>query len=382
MTALKKLWARIQRHRPYTAYTRYADANGDLLAAGVGYYSFFSVFPAVALAFATLGFVLEGRPELVDTIAKELNQTFPNMVRTAGNPDGIIGVSAPSTVALTITGIVAFFTLLFTGLGWIGALRTGIRGIYGLDASPDNPVKTKVRDLGVLVILGFGVALSAVTSSGASAAGGWVTDELGIRGAEWLITLVGILIGVVFDTAIMVVLLRVLPSVPLPWHNVRNGAIFGGVMLTALKVFGTRLVAMISDNPLLGAVAVAVGLLFWLNLMARIVLLSAAWAAIHVDIERLLDDDETGPFARAARPAFVAPLTARVDATLVPYGGAAPRGRVDDASAPAGGSAGTGEGTGDATGDGNGGNRRPGAVGAAAAVVLTGIGALRRRLRR
>lgn len=373
MTALKKLWARIQRHRPYTAYQRYADANGDLLAAGVGYYSFFSVFPAVALAFTTLGFVLQGRPELLDTIANELNQTFPNMVRTAANPDGIIGVSAPSTVALTITGIVAFFTLLFTGLGWIGALRTGIRGIYGLEASPDNAVKTKVRDLGVLVTLGIGVGLSAVTSSGASAAAGWVTDAVGIRGAEWAITLLGILIGVVFDTAIMVVLLRVLPSVPLPWHNVRNGAIFGGVMLTALKVFGTRLVAMMSDNPLLGAVAVAVGLLFWLNLMARIVLLSAAWAAIHVDIERLLDDDDSGAFARAARPAFVAPLTAQVDTTLLPYAGAPPRAMADGAPPPAVASGGTGDG---------GRGRRAGAVGAAAAVVLTGIRAVRRRLRR
>lgn len=326
MNALKKAWATITRHRPYTAYQRYGQANGDLLAAGVGYYSFFSVFPAIALGFTVFGFVLQGRPELIETIADSLNTTFPNMIKTADNPDGFIGISAPSTVALTITGIVAFVTLLLSGLGWIGALRTGIRGVFGLEASDENAVKTKVRDLGVLVALGLGIALSAVLTSAVGGLAGQITAWLGIAGAEWLVTLVGILIGIGFDTLLMVVVLRVLSSVPLPWPNVRDGALFGAVLLTLLKVFGARLVAGATDNPLLGAVAVAVGLLFWLNLMARVILLSAAWAATHVDIDYLVDDDAVGAFARAAaRPAFVMPLTGRADTSAVPYAGGPPR---------------------------------------------------------
>ena len=50
------------RYRPGPAT---ASANGDLLAAGVGYFAFFSIFPALALAFAIFGFVLQGRPDLV-----------------------------------------------------------------------------------------------------------------------------------------------------------------------------------------------------------------------------------------------------------------------------------------------------------------------------
>ncbi|MEO6999908.1 MAG: YihY/virulence factor BrkB family protein [Terracoccus sp.] len=325
MTDLKKLWQVISRHRPYTAYQRYGEANGNLLASGVAYYSFFSVFPAIALAFTVFGFVLQGRPDLLNAIADQVNQTIPNLIKTASVPNGLIGISAPTTTALTITGLVAFFTLLLAGLGWIGALRTGIRAVFGLGSSPGNPVLTKLRDLAVLSALGFGIAVSAAVSS---VAGGFTTQvagAVGLGGEEWLVTVVGLLLGLVFDSGLMVLMIRVLSGVPLPWHNVRDGAIFGGVLLGVLKYFGSALIANATKNPLLGAVAVSVGLLFWLNLMARVILLSAAWAATHVDIATIVSGEAVNPFARVVRPAFVAPLTVTADTTLVPYAGGPPR---------------------------------------------------------
>ena len=71
--AFKDLVNRVKQSHPYRAWKRYGDANGDLLAAGVGYFAFFSIFPALALAFAVFGFVLRGRPDLLDTIAESLN---------------------------------------------------------------------------------------------------------------------------------------------------------------------------------------------------------------------------------------------------------------------------------------------------------------------
>ena len=57
------------------------------------------------------------------------------MVKTPSNPNGIISVEAPASLTLTVTGIISFVTLLLAGLGWVGALRTGIRGVFGLEAS-------------------------------------------------------------------------------------------------------------------------------------------------------------------------------------------------------------------------------------------------------
>src|SRR6478609_6183895 len=165
MAALQRILDRLKATRGYRAWTRYGEANGDLLAAGVAYFAFFSIFPALALAFAIFGFVLQDRPDLVAAIADSLNQTLPGMVKTADNPDGIISLTAPASLTLTITGVIAFITLLLAGLGWVGALRTGLRTVFGLKVSSGNVVTTKLRDLGVLTVLGVLVAVSAIFTS-------------------------------------------------------------------------------------------------------------------------------------------------------------------------------------------------------------------------
>jgi membrane protein len=324
------LLARLKASRPYGAWKRYGDANGDLLAAGIGYFAFFSIFPAVALGFTVFGFVLRGRPDLLETIAGSLNQTLPGMVRTTDHPEGIISLSPPESATLTITGIVSLVTLLLSGLGWIGALRTGIRGIFGLDASPGNLVTTKVRDLGVLVTLGVGVAASALLSSALGGLTDRVAEWIGLPGQGLLVSLVGLAIGLAFDTVIMVVLLRLLSGVPLPWRNVREGAIVGAALLTLLKFLGGTLIAHATRNPLLGAVAVSVGLLFWLNLISRVVLLAAAWSANRLDVARIAAGGSEPTWAGAARPAFLASLGARADVSSPPYGAGPSGARAED----------------------------------------------------
>jgi membrane protein len=307
--AVKDLADRVTATRPYRAWERYRDANGRLLAAGVCYFAFFSIFPALALAFTAFAFFLQGRPDILNTIAESLNETFPGMVKTAENPDGLIGISAPEASTLTITGIVSLVTLLWAGLGWVGALRRGIRGVFGLDAA-GNVVLAKMRDLGVLLTLGLGIALSAIVTS---AVGGWaesIADWIEVLpGNPVLFTATGLILGVLFDALLMVILIRVLSGAPLPWANVRTGAIVGAVLLTAMKYFGGLLVERATSNPLLGTVAVAAGLLVWLNLMARVVLFSAALAANDLDVARLAGVAEP---AATLSPLSVVPYAAHV----------------------------------------------------------------------
>ncbi|WP_347353909.1 YihY/virulence factor BrkB family protein, partial [Intrasporangium sp.] len=279
MSAVRRITDWLKSTRLFQTWDRYGQHNGNLLAAGVGYYAFFSIFPALAVGFTIFGFVLRGQPTMLETIADSLNDALPGMVRTASHPDGIIGLSAPQASTLTITGVVGFVVLLWAGLGWISALRKGIRAIYGLSAKPGNLALAKLRDLGVLVSFGFAVAVSAILTSAVGGVAGNIADWVGLGGQAWVVTLVGLIISAAFDTMLMVVLLRLLSGVPLPWPAVRSGALIGGIALTVLKFFGGFLVARATSNPLLGAVAVPVGLLFWLNLMSRVVLLSAAWTA-------------------------------------------------------------------------------------------------------
>jgi membrane protein len=321
---LKRTIDRIKALHAYESWERFGAANGNLLAAGVAYFAFFSVFPAVALAFAIFGFFLQGRPELLTAIADTLNQILPGMVKTAEHPNGIITIEAPSSLTLTVTGIISFVTLLLAGLGWVGALRTGIRGVFGFDKASGNAVTAKARDLLVLATLGLAVVVSAVLTSAAGGLAEQVASWVGLPGNDVVVALAGIVVGFSIDTCIMVLLLRVLSGVRLPWTSVRDAALLGALALTVLKLLGGWLIGRATANPLLGAVALSVGLLVWLNLISRVVLLSAAWAAGQADLSGLEPDGVRAVPGQVIRPSFVAPVAARSDTRLVPYGGTDP----------------------------------------------------------
>jgi membrane protein len=277
----RALFAALTRTRAYRAWTRFGDAKGNLLAAGVAYFGFFSLFPAVALAAVVFGFLLAGSPELLDDVGRSLDEALPGLVQTADNPDGLMPLAAPETATLSWAGAVAFVSLVLGGLGWIGSLRDGIRSVFGVRGSDGNPVLAKLRDLLVMGLLGASLLVSAVSSSVVAAASTWVSDLLGL--GQGVVTVAGVAVSFILDTAVMVVLLRVLSGVPLPWKDIRSGALLGGLGMTVLKMLAATLIAMATRNPLFGSFVVVVGLLFWLNLVSRLVLLSAAWAANDID---------------------------------------------------------------------------------------------------
>ncbi len=280
---MKPLVARARNSKPWRAWKRYGDSRGNILAAGVGYFAFFSIFPAVALAFAVFGFVLRGQPQLLSSIADSLNASLPGFVQDAQNPKGLIPIRAPGADALTLTGVIAFVSLVLAGLGWLAATREGIRAVFGVKGSGGNLISNKVRDLGVLFTLGLGIALSAVLTTMVGVASGWIADRMGMPGQAWILTLAALAVSIVADTALMLLLLRVLSGVPAHWRELSQGALVGGIGFSLLKLSATTILPRLTANPLFASIAIVVGLLVWLNLIARLTLIAAAWAANDLD---------------------------------------------------------------------------------------------------
>ena len=175
MDRVKELWRRFQRTRLWHAWKRYGDARGNLLAGGVTYFAFFSVFPAVALAFTIFGVLLQDNPQWLEQIKDYLNDTLPGFIKDGDN-GGLIPLETPSGNTLTVTGLIGLAGLLWAGLGWLGALRDGIRAIFGAEGAPGNFLMAKLRDLGVLVILGVAIVVSAAVTGVAGAATSWIAE--------------------------------------------------------------------------------------------------------------------------------------------------------------------------------------------------------------
>ena len=99
--------------------------------------------------------------------------------------------------------------------------------------------------------------------------------------------LAGFAVSVMADTALMILMLRVVSGVVAPWRDMIQGALIGGLGLSVLKMSAAVLLPRLTANPFFASFAIVVGLLIWLNLIARLTLISAAWAANDVDEARL-----------------------------------------------------------------------------------------------
>ena len=334
MERLKGLWANFSTTHLWRAWSRYSEARGGLLAGGVTYFAFFSLFPVIALAFTVFGLVLRDRPALLGQIREAIDKQLPGFVQSADGSSGLIPVSIPTGSTLGITAVIGVLGLLWAGLGWLSALRDGIRAVFGVPGSPGNFVMAKVRDLGVLVLLGVGVVGAALVSGVANAGAAAVADVIGLGNQGWIVTLVGLLAAVAANAAMVALMLRVLSGVDLPWTGLRNGAVFGGLALTLLQTFGTRLIAGTMDNKLFAPIALVVGLLAFLNFIARAMLLSAAWAANDADFAAgTAGEQENARGAGTAGAEAIAPGVPGVDAAArlavgLPTVGAAATDRV------------------------------------------------------
>lgn len=299
---------RATRMRPVRAWLRFGQVRGNLLAAGIAFFAFFSLFPALALAAVVVGFVLRGRPDVLDAVGQALDRALPGFVRTSTHPEGVLELSVPEPATLSVAGVVAVVGLLVGGLGWVGSMREGIRTVLGAPGSPGTLLTDKLRDLGVFVLLGASVVVSAALAALASGLGAVVAEWLGAAGGSFVVGTAGVLVAFAVNVAVLVLLLRVLSGVRLPGRAVRSGALAGAVGLTLLQTFGTQVVALGTRNPLFGSIVLVVGLLFWLHVVARVVLVAAAWAA---DVSAPAPG--SAPADPAAGPATGSP-TGRVDA--------------------------------------------------------------------
>lgn len=288
MNALRSLLARLQATHAWRSWQRYGDARGAVLAGGVTYLGFFSLVPALVLGLTVFGFVLRSQPDLFDRVVASISQTLPGIIKDSAHPNGLVDASDPPTPnALTITGAISAVTLLLGGLGWIDALREGVRAVFGQPPLKVNPVKGKLLDVVVLATLGLAVLASGVLSTVVNAAGPWLLGLVGLDQASALgtvlLSLAALAVVFVVDLTIMLVVLRSLSGVTLPRADLVQAAIVGATGLGILKLASGLLLKSAANKPVFASFAVIIGLLLLINVISRIILLSAAWAAVTAD---------------------------------------------------------------------------------------------------
>jgi membrane protein len=257
----------------------YGDVKASQWAGAVTYFGFLSVFPILALAFFFVGYLSRVFPDAQDTLVEAIDSMLPGIV---GNGDEQLSLSEIEDAANTV-GLIGLVGVLYTGLGWLSALRDALITVFALpDREQPSFVMGKVRDLITLAVLGT-VLLVAVALTGVVA--GFAEDLLDwanlSEASTWMVKLVTIAVGLVANSILVLLMFRLLAAPGLPWRAMASGALLGAVGFEILKQLSTLLISLTQEAPAFQVFGITLILLVWINYASRLILYAAAWAWTH-----------------------------------------------------------------------------------------------------
>ena len=211
-----------------------------------------------------------------------VNDSLPGILKTPATPEGLLDPNAMVIHdPLNPVTIISILVLLWSALSLMTNLRISIQAMFGIARLPQNFVLAKLLDLSGFLILGLGAILSTALSAVAQlfAEQILVLLALPVGWGHALIQFISIAAPLVVDLGVFVFLFRVMAGARAPGLDLLFGAAVGAVASSIVRYLGTAAVSSVADNPLLAPFAAIITLLLWVNLVARITLIAAAFTA-------------------------------------------------------------------------------------------------------
>lgn len=250
---------------PLAVVYKFFDDRGLYLAAMVTYYGFVSLFPLLLLFLSALGFFLEANPGLRHQLAQSAVANVPVIgPQLQGNVRELRG--SGTRLAFTILGA------LYGGLGAMQSAQAGFNQIYAVSRSDQpNPVRSRLRSLGLLLMLGGAVLLSTAAATVITVANA-VTGGLGP--GLWLL---GYLLSFVINAALFTGAMQLLTARDLHIRQVVTGGLIAAACWVLLQTEGAAYVGhrLSHASALYGTFGLVLAALAWIYLQAVMLMLSA-----------------------------------------------------------------------------------------------------------
>lgn len=281
----RRVWHRAGVQHLVSAIDRYNDRMGTQFAGSLTYFSFLALVPILMVAFSIAGFVLSSRPKVLTGLRNDIAQQLP-----AGLSGTVGGVLDTAVDARLTVGIIGLVVALYSGISWMGNLRGAIQAMWRPDFDSNNEVRAENllkyywKSLIYLVVLGLAITLSLALT----AAGSWAQNLLrqwwGLDRVHWLgwvFTIVPIMLAVSADVLIFLALYQTLaPQRLKPGRTpLLRGAVAVSAAFELLKLAFTVVLPLLLTSTTAKLFGQVIGLLFFFNLVATVVLFIAAWIA-------------------------------------------------------------------------------------------------------
>ena len=247
--------------RPYPVVEKFLADRGTHLAAMIAYFALLAFVPLLFLALSLIA--LAGEPSESSYLIEQLRRTFP-----ASSIDRLLDVVREVQDSATELGIIGGVGLVWAALGLFSVLESAFNIVYGTVNRPFLRQKLFVLAIaaGSLILLFIALVVSSV--------GVGLAKDAAVVGS-----FLAYVYAIAISTALVLVFVwsvyTLLTNEPLTWRETFPGALFAAVLLEAsfqvLPIFVRAAEGFVALQAF-GGLAL---LLFWLYLMANILVLGA-----------------------------------------------------------------------------------------------------------
>jgi YihY family inner membrane protein len=251
---------------PIATLYKFADDQGNYLAALITYYGFLAIFPLLLLSSTILNFVLEGHPDLQRQVLNSALGQFPIVGTQLASPHGVS--ASGFGLAIGILGTI------YGGLGVTQAAQNAMNTIWRVPRnSRPNPITSRLRSLLLLMVVGLSViGTTALTALGSIVDGFGVLAKIGIG--------VGTL---VVNAAVFTLAIRVATARDITLRQTVPGAIGAAVAWQGLQYIGAVYVSHVvrGASEVNGLFALVLGLIAWIYLESIVVVLGVEFNTVR-----------------------------------------------------------------------------------------------------
>lgn len=279
---LSSLLDRVRQRYPWfdhltRAINRYIDYRGYHYAASITYFSVLSLVPLLMVAFSIAGFVLSGSPELLGQLRSTVFSVLPKSLN--GVVDGLINSAVDHRVKVGVFGVLVAG---YSGWNWMNALRDALTGMWD-QVQPNLPlVRTVIKDLLALLQLGLALLICFGFTAIGGSLGGYLLRLAGLDDQTWahvLLSALSVVLALTANGLLFLWVLTRLPREPVAVRDAISGAAVAAVGFELLKQAGNVYLQALGRSPVGIAFGSIVGILVFVYLIGRLLMLAAAWTA-------------------------------------------------------------------------------------------------------
>ena len=274
-------------------------------AAGIAYFTLFSLGPMLFLASGIAGLIF-GKERVQEALASQLRDMLGT--DAAGTvqqmADGALGDAQGGWAILIGIG-----TLFLTASGAFGALQAALNAIWKVQAPEaeasttetiTNFMKAKAAAVGLVATTGFLLLVSLAASAVLSAFGDWLSAMM--PALEFTLDIANIVLSVALIAALFAAIYKVLPDRHLEWRDVLTGAVFTSILFTLGKTAIGYYIGASGASEGFGAAGTLVVVLLWIYYSAVIFLLGAEFTRAWSGKEAAKPEDARARQEAAATP--------------------------------------------------------------------------------